>query len=389
MEREVGSPFVPALGRRGFLKAGVALAGVAALPGPAWAMLAPAYKTRRVLLVLFAGGVRSRDTIGTPANVPNLMRMAKGGVVLPNCRSANLGHYGASLSILTGAPEYMGIRENSRGYNPTVFEYVRKSLALPASGVWLSANNGSQGVNFAYGLHRQWGAPFGANVIDGDGIFNQEFREVLAQFGTPRGDSPAEAAALARLRGAVRVDGDAKALNDEATAARVEKYIVDEITRSETVSMTGPGAGDAKALRIAGNILQIFKPTLACVSLTNADVAHSSYNAYVDVIKRNDQELGRILDAVEQDATLRDSTSIFVVPEFGRDKNLNQRNGLDHGDGSDDLNKVACVAWGPDFKPGKTITADCDTIDLCPTICRLLGVEAPLARGKPLPRLLG
>ncbi len=389
MEREVGSPAVQALDRRDFLKAGAALAGAVALPGSAWGMLAPAYKTRRVLLVLFAGGVRSRDTIGTPANVPNLMRMAEKGVVLPNCRSANLGHYGASLSILTGAPEYMGIRENSRGYNPTVFEYVRKSLALPASGAWLSANNGSQGVNFAYGLHRQWGAPFGANVIDGDGIFNQEFREVLTQFGTPRGDSPAEAAALARLRGAVRVDGDAKVLNDEATAARVEKYIVDEITRSETVSMTGPGAGDAKALRIAGNILQIFKPTLACVSLTNADVAHGSYNAYVDVIKRNDQELGRILDAVEQDAALRDSTSIFVVPEFGRDKNLNQRNGLDHGDGSDELNKVACVAWGPDFKPGKTITADCDTIDLCPTICRLLGVEAPLARGKLLPRLLG
>lgn len=375
--------------RRGFLRTGAALAGAAALHGPLSAAVGPSYKTKRVLLVLFAGGVRSKDTIGTPANVPNLMRIAESGVVLPNCASANLGHYGASLSILTGVPEYMGIRENSRGYNPTIFEYVRKQMGLPASGAWLSANNGSQGVNFAYGLHRQWGAPFGANVIDGDGIFNQEFREVLAQFGTPHADPPRDADALARLRGAIRNEGGAKAVNDEATAARVEKYIVDEITKSETVSMTGPGAGDAKALRIAGNILQIFKPTLACVSLTNADVAHGSYNAYVDVIKRNDQELGRIFSAVQQDAALRDSTSIFVVPEFGRDKNLNQRNGLDHGDASEELNKVACVAWGPDFKPGKTITTDCDTIDLCPTICRLLGVEAPLARGKLLPRLIG
>ncbi len=378
------------LTRRSLLKASVAVAGAAALPTSAFGLaFGPSYKTKHVLLVLFAGGVRSKDTIGTPANVPNLMRLAEKGVVFPSCGAANLGHYGASLSILTGVPEYMGIRENSRGFSPTIFEYVRKSMKLPASGAWLSANNGSQGVNFAYGLNKGWGAPYGANVIDGDGLFNQEFREVLGQFGTPRPDSPAEYAALQRMRGSIRAgDTDKEALNDDATAARVEKYIVDELTKSDTVSLTGPGAGDAKALRIGGNILQLFRPTLACVSLTNADVAHGSYNAYVDVIRRNDQELGRILDIVQGDQQLRDSTAIFVLPEFGRDKNLNQRNGLDHGDGSDELNKVACVAWGPDFRAGKTVDADCSSIDVCPTICKLLGAEAPLARGRVLPRLL-
>jgi len=73
---------------------------------------------------------------------------------------------------------------------------------------------------------------------------------------------------------------------------------------------------------------------------------------------------------------------------FGRDRNLNQRNGLDHGDSSEELQKVACVAWGPDFKQGKTNDADCNTVDVCPTICKMLGVEAPLVRGRALPRLL-
>lgn len=388
----------PSLTRRQLLKAGAAAASLAALSGRGFGAalaepLIPAagagLKTKHVLLVLFAGGVRSKDTIGTPANVPNLMRLAERGVTFPNCGAANLGHYGASLAILTGVPEYMGIRENSRGFSPTVFEYVRKELKLPASGAWLSADNGSQGANFAYGLNRSYGAEYGANVIDGDGIFNQEFRETLAQFGKPKADSPAQFDALQRLRGTIGAGGgDAKALNDEATAARVEKYIVDELTHNETVTLTGPGAGDAKALRIAGNILQIFRPTLLCVSLTSADVAHGSYNAYVDVIRRNDQELGRILDIVAADPQLKETTSIFVLPEFGRDRNLNQRNGLDHGDGSPELQKIACIAAGPDMKAaGKVIDAECQSIDVCPTVCRLLGVEASLTRGKPLPRL--
>jgi hypothetical protein len=399
------------LTRRQLLKAGAAAASLAALSGRGFAgplanaalagPLLPApgtgMKTKHVLLVLFAGGVRSKDTIGTPANVPNLMRLAERGATYHNCGAANLGHYGASLAILTGVPEYMGIRENSRGFSPTVFEYVRKELKLPASGAWLSADNGSQGANFAFGLNRSYGAEYGANVIDGDGIFNQEFRETLAQFGKPKADAPAQFDALQRLRGTIQSGGgaagggsgaDSKVLNDEATAARVEKYIVDELTHNDTVTLTGPGAGDAKALRIAGNIMQIFRPTLLCVSLTNADVAHGSYNAYVDVIRRNDQELGRILDIVAADPQLKETTSIFVLPEFGRDRNLNQRNGLDHGDGSPELQRIACVAAGPDIKmAGKPIDAECQSIDVCPTVCKLLGVEASLARGKVLPRL--
>jgi hypothetical protein len=398
----------PRFTRRQLLKAGaftasgalLASRGFGAAPrlalGGMFDPLAPApiggLKTKRVLLILFAGGVRAKDTVGTPANVPNLMRLAEKGVVFSNCGAANLGHYGASLAILTGVPEAMGIRENSRGLSPTIFEYVRKELKLAASGAWLSANNGSQGANFAYGLNRGWGAEYGANVIDGDGIFNQEFRDTLAQFGTPKADSSSDVDRLQKLRQAIGAGGkgDAKALNDEETAARVEKYINDELTHSSTVTLTGPGAGDAKALRIAGNILQIFRPQLLCVSLTSADVAHGSYNAYVDVIRRNDQELGRIVDIVSGDPQLKDSTSIFVLPEFGRDKNLNQRNGLDHGDGSPELQRVSCVAAGPDFKTtGKVIDAACETIDVCPTICRLLGADAPLARGKLLPRILG
>ena len=56
--------------RRDFLKAGGAALGALALPGAAWGALPGSSRTRHVLLIAFAGGVRSRDTIGTPQNVP-------------------------------------------------------------------------------------------------------------------------------------------------------------------------------------------------------------------------------------------------------------------------------------------------------------------------------
>jgi hypothetical protein len=102
------------------------------------------------------------------------------------------------------------------------------------------------------------------------------------------------------------------------------------------------------------------------------------------VIRRNDDEIGKLWDAVSADPELRDTTSIFVLPEFGRDATVNQRNGLDHGDGSEDLGRVFCVAAGPDFKQDKVLQKPCDAIDVCPTIAELLGAKAPESKGRSL-----
>src|SRR5437773_4464718 len=72
-------------------------------------------KTRHVVLIAFAGGVRTRETFGTPQNVPTLQAMAGEGVLYTRARTSNLGHYGAALSIFTGVAEPRGIRENARG----------------------------------------------------------------------------------------------------------------------------------------------------------------------------------------------------------------------------------------------------------------------------------
>ena len=60
-----------------------------------------------------------------------------------------------------------------------------------------------------------------------------------------------------------------------------------------------------------------------------------------------------------------------MLPEFGRDANLNERNGLDHGDRSDSMRKVWMFAAGPDFKSDTIVRDEVRTIDVCPTLYSL------------------
>jgi len=361
------------LTRRKFLGSSAAAVGLTALPKlPAF--VAPPGKTKHVVLVAFAGGVRAKEVIGTPANVPNLMRIASQGIVMPNIRCENVGHYGAALSIFTGNVEYLGIRENEKGTNPTLFEYLRKDAGLSASDVWLSTAGGAQGRLFASSTHANYGESYAANVLDGDGIFNVEFKKVLDSFGRPRADAAKDRQALEILgkaldprqvesiQGGKRIDPD--------QMRRVESFLLEELSGSNT-RVTGPGAPDVKAIRIGLNLLRVFKPRVLGITLQSHDIAHGSFNGYVEVIRRNDEELGKLWDAIQQDPSLKDCTSIFVLPEFGRDKDLNQRNGLDHGDRSDEMLKVFLVAAGPDLKKNKIVASEARTIDVCPTVLSL------------------
>lgn len=375
------------LDRRTLLKTGALGAAIGLAPSIARAHVLPGErKTKRAIVIAMAGGVRSRETIGTPANVPNLLRIAAEGTIYPRARATNLGHFGATLSIFTGISEARGIRDNTRGTDPTLFEYLRKDLGWKSSDVWVSTSGGAQEANISFSLHPEYGARYGANTVDGDGIFNAEFKGILDAYGRPREMDPQEVALLEKMRRSIH-GGERDELNDAEAVSRVEQFLLDELKRG-TQDLKGLGASDAKAFRVARNLLAVFRPKLLSVVVREADSAHSSFNNYVQVLRRNDEMLGALWDAVKRDRELADSTAIFLLPEFGRDADLNSRRGLDHGDGSDDLKYVSLIAWGPDFRRGESVQEEVRTIDVCNTVCDLLGANPRYARGKRLPRLM-
>jgi len=373
------------LDRRRFLQAGAWSASALGL-APLGAQAFPRNRTQRLIVVAMAGGVRTRETFGTPDNVPNLMRIAQQGVVYPRARASNLGHFGATLSIFTGISEARGIRDNARGTDPTLFEYVRKDLGLAASEVWVSTSGGVQEANVSYSLHPDYGARYGANTLDGDGLFNAEFKHLLDTYGRPAEMDADELALLQKMRASMGSQ-DGSSHEDADAAARVERFLMDELRRG-TQDLKGLGAADAKAFRVARNLLAVFRPRFLAIVARDADQAHGSFNNYVQILRRNDEMLGELWDAVQSDRELADSTALLLLPEFGRDADLNSRRGLDHGDGSDDLNYVSLVCVGPDFLRGESVQEEVRTIDVCNTACALMGAEPRYARGKRLPRLM-
>jgi len=379
-------------GRRDILRGGLALAGAGLVPGSMVSALTPligARQTKRVVLVVFGGGVRTRETLDSD-NTPNLRRIADAGVVYSKTAVRNLGHYGAATSVFTGSWEEFGIRENARPAVPTMFEYVRKQAGLAASDVWLSTSGSDQETNYAYSSAAGYGAAYGANLLGGEGIFNAEFKQLVVGDGGLRRVDPDEEASVSAMRAAIApklpIDGASGLGNAPADSARIEQYILSEL-RGEASEITGLGAGDAKAMHVARSLTSIFQPRLMAVTLRAPDVAHGSYNDYVTVIRRNDEELGKLFDAITGDPELAESTALFVLPEFGRDRDFNERRGLDHGDSSDELLKVATVAWGPDFKSGRVENREVASIDVAPTIVSLFGGRMGPRTGRVLPGL--
>lgn len=371
--------------RRFLLQAGVA--GASSLGALARGTGKRRPSVQRVVVVALAGGVRTKETFGSPGNIPNLMRMAEAGVVYTRVKASNLGHYGATLSMFTGISEGRGIRDNTRGGDPTMFEYLRKHLNLSASDVWISTSGGTQEANIAYGLHKDYGEEHGASTLDGDGIFNASFRALLQDYGRPRTLDEAERDILKQLRIAMeRSQSQEARLTGLGMEPKVENFLIDELGRG-TADLSGVGASDAKAFRVARNLLAAFRPKVLAVVARDADVAHGNFNDYVQVIRRNDAALGELWEAIQEDPVLAESTAMLVLPEFGRDVDLNSRRGLDHGDNSESLNYVSLVCCGPGIRRGLVVKEDVRTIDLCPTVCALFDVTARYARGEVLPKL--
>ena len=81
---------------------------------------------------------------------------------------------------------------------------------------------------------------------------------------------------------------------------------------------------------------------------------------------------------------------MFVLPDFGRDSDSNPAgNGFQHHRTGDVSSRTTwMMVLGPAIRQGVFVERPVDSLDLVPTIGRILGFPTPMAQGSVLPEVV-
>ena len=76
---------------------------------------------------------------------------------------------------------------------------------------------------------------------------------------------------------------------------------------------------------------------------------------------------------------------MLILPDFGRDSDLSPAgNGFQHHRTGDPLSRTTwMMALGPQIRQNTTVDRPLDSLDLVPTIGKLMDFATPQAQGKP------
>ena len=336
---------------------------------------------RKAVIVTFGGGARDDETF-MPAghqNIPHLL-----GELLPQAtfftqvvNRGILGHYVANASLATGAYETLNNFIAAPPQHPTIFEYFRKDLKRPSSDVWVIAPSiGFERIGES--AHAAYGPGLGANVVlpkrllasalpagaraDYESLLHDNYESPLYQ--PEAGSRDIE---LERLTGLLKVS-----VSDFLASAR---------------NLESP---DELSVFIARRLMRQFAPSLLWITLHDIDIAHAgTFSLYVDAIRRTDRLCAEIWKMIQSEPEYAGRTSLFVLPDFGRDSDETPGgNGFQHHRTGDARSRTTwMLALGPDIRDNLLVDRPIDSMDLVPTLGSYFGFSPQFAQGRSVAEL--
>jgi hypothetical protein len=336
--------------------------------------------TQKVVVVTFGGGARDEETFAPEGqeNIPNLMKTLVpqstffGQVV----NHGILGHYVATASLATGVYETFDNFAAVSPDHPTVFEYFRRGLHRPAGDTWVVApSNGFNGI----GKSDVKGYGNGAGVI----LPKQLLRNALPM----EGDARYSHLLLDNYEDPYYVPplgGNEFHLNQLDQVLRLS--VSDFMNHAMTLS-----SADELSVYIAKQLMKQLAPSLLWITLHDMDIAHSgAYSLYVEGIQRSDRLCADIWSAIQSEPEYANKTTMFVLPDFGRDSDYDAGgNGFQHHRTGDALSRTTwMMVLGPGIREGVMVDRPVTSLDLVPTIGAKLGFATPMVKGNRLEEVL-
>jgi hypothetical protein len=368
--------------RRDFLRgaAGMAL-GSTLIGGSPFLHGETAIKNRKVIVITFGGGARDQETFAPEGqeNIPRMMRemVPQSTFFTQVMNQGILGHYVATASLATGVYETLNNFSAVPPEHPTVFEYFRKDLKRPSSNTWVVApSNGFNRIGESDA--RSYGPGFGARVILPKHLLNAAASGSATDYSHLLHDNYETPLYTPELGGG---EVELEQLD------RILKLSVDDfMTHARTVS-----SPDELSMYIAKRLMKEESPSLLWITMHDIDVAHTgAYSLYIEAIQRTDRLCADLWKAVQSDPEYAGNTTLFILPDFGRDADQDSGgNGFQHHRTGDAASRTTwMMALGAGVREGVVYDRPVQSIDLVPTLGTMMGFSPKLSQGRPISELL-
>lgn len=359
------------------MKLGTGAAAMSVVPVRCFAKNA----ANKVVVVTFGGGARDQETFSPEGqeNIPHLIRelLPQATFFSQVVNRGILGHYVGTASLVTGAYETFNNFASVPPQNPTVFEYFRKDLKRPAFDTWVVAP--SNGFNrIGESNHRSYGLGLGAGVILPKRLLSVALNGSTAEHSNLLQDNYESPFVTPQL------------MNSETEIRQIEETLKLSVAEFSThaVTLSSP---DELSVYVARQLMRHFAPTLIWITLHDIDIAHAgTYSLYLEGIKRTDRLCAEIWQAIQENPEYKNRTTMFVLPDFGRDSDLDPAgNGFQHHRTGDVASRTTwMMVLGPHVREGRLIERQLDSTDLVPTLGSLMGFSPAFTKGKPITELL-
>jgi hypothetical protein len=146
-------------------------------------------------------------------------------------------------------------------------------------------------------------------------------------------------------------------------------------------------SADELSVYVTQQLMLHTAPSLLWITLHDIDVAHSgAFSLYIEGIQRTDRLCVQIWNSVQSNPEYAGKTTMFILPDFGRDSDSDPGgNSFQHHRTGDAASRTTwMMALGPGIREGAFVQRPVESIDLVPTVGRILGIATPAAQGKVL-----
>lgn len=274
-----------------------------------------------------SGGLEGSQPI--PRILSNTLQQQ--GVLFPEVRAAGVGHYTGLCTLITGSSVInQGLRQ--RPSSPTIFEYARKFLNLPASQTWFVGKDiGNSTPLLNYSSHPNFGVKYGANFIAPTVTFGREGEANIADAKVyhpeEEMDFVYEMQAFLNNNFGLEASEYGGIKNNEEERENIKQFIKAMFAKKQQGLIAFPPVADNNDSQVIGyacEVLKWFKPKILVVNMNNIDVCHGSFTSYLQAMHRADHAIGHLWNYIQtQIPEMAGKTFMMVSPEHGRNTEPN------------------------------------------------------------------